>query len=276
MDIILSRHPETATLEISDQGDRSTEALQRQVHELTEANARLSEAVAARDSFLAVAAHELRNPMTPIIGRVQILKRLVERGDLAPEKLTSALDQIEWLMGLYVKRANTLLDVSRITTGNLRVVLEPVDACEIAAQVASTFGPLASHSRSSIKTNFPPGGLTVFADRLALEQVLDNLVSNAIKYGAGAPIVLRATSDGIKARIDVIDSGPGMSEADQARIFGRFERAVRPGERSAGFGVGLWIVHQLCQAMEGTVSVRSRPGNGSIFTVTLAQMATGN
>ena len=82
--------------------------LQGQIEALTEENCRLSEAVAARDSFLAVAAHELRNPMTPIIGRVQLLKRLVERGDLAPERLTSALNQIDWLIGLYVTETDVL------------------------------------------------------------------------------------------------------------------------------------------------------------------------
>jgi two-component system OmpR family sensor kinase len=94
--------------------------------------ARLTEAVEARDAFLAVAAHELRNPMTPIIGRIQILARAFRRSDLRVERLVQGLDEIEWLITRYLKRANVLLDVSRITSGKLALDRLPVDVCEVA------------------------------------------------------------------------------------------------------------------------------------------------
>ena len=233
--------------------------------------ARLTEAVEARDAFLAVAAHELRNPMTPIIGRIQILARAVRRPDFQVERLVQGLDEIEWLITRYLKRANVLLDVSRITSGKLALERLPVDVCEVAREVIENFSPLRRHAGSDLTLDLPGEPVVVSGDRLAIEEILDNLVSNAVKYGADKPILLRIGVDEEQhcAVIRVSDSGSGISADDQARIFERFERAVQPGEHLHGFGVGLWIVRQLCQGMEGSVRVDSIPGRGSTFSVAL-------
>jgi two-component system, OmpR family, sensor kinase len=233
--------------------------------------ARLTEAVEARDAFLAVAAHELRNPMTPIIGRIQILARAVRRPDFQVERLVQGLDEIEWSITRYLKRANVLLDVSRITSGKLALERLPVDVCEVAREVIENFLPLRQHAGSDLTLDLPVEPVVVSGDRLAIEEILDNLVSNAIKYGANKPILLRIGVDEELhcALIRVSDNGSGISADDQARIFERFERAVHPGEHLHGFGVGLWIVQQLCQGMEGSVHVDSTPGQGSTFSVTL-------
>jgi two-component system, OmpR family, sensor kinase len=233
--------------------------------------ARLTEAVEARDAFLAVAAHELRNPMTPIIGRIQILARAVRRPDFQVERLVQGLDEIEWSITRYLKRANVLLDVSRITSGKLALERLPVDVCEVAREVIENFLPLRQHAGSDLTLDLPGEPVVVSGDRLAIEEILDNLVSNAIKYGANKPILLRIGVDEEQhcALILVSDNGSGISADDQARIFERFERAVHPGEHLHGFGVGLWIVQQLCQGMEGSVRVDSTPGEGSTFSVTL-------
>ena len=233
--------------------------------------ARLTEAVEARDAFLAVAAHELRNPMTPIIGRIQILARAVRRPDFQVERLVQGLDEIEWLITRYLKRANVLLDVSRITSGKLALERLPVDVCEVAREVIENFSPLRRHAGSDLTLDLPGEPVVVSGDRLAIEEILDNLVSNAIKYGANKPILLRIGVDAEQhcAVIRVSDTGSGISADDQARIFERFERAVQPGEHLHGFGVGLWIVQQLCQGMEGSVRVDSTPGRGSTFSVAL-------
>ena len=233
--------------------------------------ARLTEAIEARDAFLAVAAHELRNPMTPIIGRIQILARAVRRPDFQVERLVQGLDEIEWLITRYLKRANVLLDVSRITSGKLALERLPVDVCEVAREVIENFSPLRRHAGSDLTLDLPGEPVVVSGDRLAIEEILDNLVSNAIKYGADKPILLRIGVDEEQhcAVIRVSDSGSGISADDQARIFERFERAVQPGEHLHGFGVGLWIVQQLCQGMEGSVRVDSTPGRGSTFSVAL-------
>ena len=233
--------------------------------------ARLTEAIEARDAFLAVAAHELRNPMTPIIGRIQILARAVRRPDFQVERLVQGLDEIEWLITRYLKRANVLLDVSRITSGKLALERLPVDVCEVAREVIENFSPLRRHAGSDLTLDLPGEPVVVSGDRLAIEEILDNLVSNAIKYGADKPILLRIGVDEEQhcAVIRVSDTGSGISADDQARIFERFERAVQPGEHLHGFGVGLWIVQQLCQGMEGSVRVDSIPGRGSTFSVAL-------
>ena len=247
------------------------EDLRRKVRELTEESLRLAEQVAARDSFLALASHELRNPMTPIVSRVALLRKAVAAGNLTPEKLAHGLEQLDWLIALFVKRATTLLDVSRITTGKLRLELEEVDVCEVVHAVAVNFEPLADNAGSRIEVDLPAGGLAVLGDWLAIEEVLDNLVSNAIKYGAAKPILLNAVADPANgvARVSVADGGPGISAESQARIFERFERAVPPANHAGGFGVGLWIVKQLVEAMKGRISVSCTPGVGSTFVITL-------
>ena len=102
-----------------------------------------------------------------------------------------------------------------------------------------------------------------------MEQIIDNLVSNAIKYGAHRPVEICAEDHEDNVCIRVRDHGPGIPVDARSRIFGRFERAVGPDERRSGFGVGLWVVGQLVNAMGGTIRVDDAAGGGSVFTVTL-------
>ncbi len=202
------------------------------------------------------------------------MRKALAKGNLAPEKLAQGLEQLDWLVALFVKRATILLNVSRITTGKIRLELDEVDVCEVAHAVADNFEPLANNAGSPIGLDLPSGGLAVLGDWLAIEEILDNLVSNAIKYGAAKPILLSAVADPMNgvARVSVADGGPGISAESQARIFERFERAVPPASYSGGFGVGLWIVKQLVEAMKGTIAVSCAPGAGSTFCVTLPLM----
>jgi signal transduction histidine kinase len=103
---------------------------------------------------------------------------------------------------------------------------------------------------------------------LGLDQVITNLLHNALKYGAGKPIELSVSTDGTRARLSVRDSGIGISPEDHARIFERFERAV-PGRHYSGFGIGLWICKQIVEALGGEILVMSRLGEGSTFEVSL-------
>lgn len=247
------------------------EDLRRRNAELTRANAELTEALASRDAFLAVAAHELRNPMTPIVGRVHLLRRMIRKDEVRPETIEQGLAQLEWLIDQFVKRATILLDVSRISSGKLRLESAPVEVCALVRQVVQSFAPLLDHAAAPLNVTLPEEDIVGNFDRLALEQILDNLVSNAIKYGAGQSISVAVTNEAEVGLvlIRVRDGGPGISIENQARIFGQFERAVQAGDHSAGFGVGLWIVRQLAEAMGGTIELDSALGAGSTFLVTL-------
>lgn len=241
------------------------------VAELKARIAELGEALAARDAFLATAAHELRNPMTPVIGYVQRLRRMLQDGTRSLVDMEQTAARIEWLINLYIKRATTLLDVSRIATGRFRMEATLVDIDELAQATVAALEPACQHAGSTLTFSVDPQ-LTVVSDRLALEQILDNLLLNAVKYGAGKPIHLAVRQQGETFTIEVVDQGIGMKPEDQARIFLPFERAIAYASQ-AGFGIGLWVVRQLVNEMGGTIRVESAPGAGTTFTVSLPRSA---
>ncbi len=244
------------------------------VEELLRRNAELAAAVEARDTFIAAAAHELRNPMTPIIGQIDLLLTAVLAGRASPEQIGQRLMRIQKAARHYIKRSEILLDVSRITSGKLQLELEPFDLASVLRDIAREFTE-AAYRAGVLLTLAVPDHLTVTWDRLALEQIIDNLVSNAIKYGARTPVGIMAEAESGQVRIEVRDGGAGIAPADRERVFGHFERAMSLGVRRSGFGVGLWVVGQLVTAMGGTVAVGDAPGGGALFTLTLPQHAEG-
>jgi signal transduction histidine kinase len=228
--------------------------------------AELRAAVRARDEFIAIAAHELRNPMTPILMQVEALRALAQRQN-GSERVVAGLERLERLVLAYIRRATTLLDVSRITAGKLRLVPAPVDLSALVRRVAGTFALAAERAGCRLDLDVEDGVRGVW-DPLAVEQVFDNLLSNAIKFGAGKPIAVRLVAGAAVARLIVRDHGPGIAPEDRARLFERFEQTVN-GREQGGFGVGLWLVGQLLAAMSGTIEVESQQGEGAAFTVHL-------
>ncbi len=257
--------PEVHSPEVAATSNMTSEQLQRRIAELTEA-------LAARDAFIAVAAHELRNPMTPMIGQIEFLLTGVKVGKYSTEQIGERLDRIYRSMRHFLKRAAILLDVSRITSGKFKLEPGNCDLSDVVRQVAETFAEAARHAGASIEIDVP-ASLPGSWDRMAVEQIIDNLVSNAIKYGGRNLVVVHATQVEGGVLIKVRDHGPGISARDRSRIFGRFERAVGASERHSGFGVGLWVVGQLVDAMEGTITVDDAQGGGSVFKVTVPQSA---
>ncbi|MFC7541843.1 sensor histidine kinase [Siccirubricoccus deserti] len=229
----------------------------------------LREAVQARDEFVAIAAHELRNPMTPILMQVGgLLAAARDPRRCRPELLAPRLE-MELAVREFVRRSTALLDVSRIAAGNVRLELADVDLTGVVRRVVDRAGIAARMARSPLEADLQEGVMGIW-DRLSLEEVTENLLSNAIKFGAGKPVSIALTSDGRTALLAVRDRGIGISEADRARIFGRFERAVTRREHG-GFGIGLWLANQLVTAMGGGIAVESAPGEGTTFTVSLPQ-----
>ncbi len=228
----------------------------------------LREAVRARDEFVAIAAHELRNPMTPILMQVHNLAAAARNPRRCrPEILAPRLELLEHAVRDFVRRSTTLLDVSRVAAGNVRIEPAEVDLSRVLQGVVDRAGVAARMARSGLEADLQEGVVGTW-DRLALEQVAENLLSNALKFGAGKPVDVALRADGRAARLAIRDRGIGISEEDRARIFRRFERAVTRREHG-GFGIGLWLANQLVAAMGGAIAIEGAPGEGTIFTVTL-------
>lgn len=245
---------------------RITELLGTIIKDVTERR-RTEEALQARDDFLSVASHELRTPLTNVQLNIDGLYRLLRRkGNAAPElmgKVASADASTHRLVGLI----DRLLDVSRIKAGRLELELEVLDLAKVAANVVEQ-SSVALHEAHCELTLDAPAPVIGHWDRSRLEQLIANLLENAIKYGAKAPIEIAVTGTDTHAELIVRDHGIGISPENQARIFDRFERAVSE-KTYGGLGLGLWICSQIVALHGGTIRVASEPGKGATFRIVL-------
>ncbi|HJU29539.1 MAG TPA: PAS domain S-box protein, partial [Candidatus Binataceae bacterium] len=227
------------------------------------AREQLAEAVAARDEFIAVAAHELRNPLNVLVLTLQLLHRVANSGN--SEQIGSLIERSRAQLARLSGLIDRLLDVSRIRTGFFDLYRERFNLCALISEVANRFSIEYSAAPISLELTPPIEGDW---DRLRVDQAITNLISNAITYGMQKPIVVRASSDGRNATVIVRDNGAGIPPDDLDRIFDRFERAA---ERSSkrGLGLGLWITKRIVEAHGGTVRAESELGKGSSFTMQL-------
>lgn len=234
-------------------------------------NARLyrqaQDAVELRDEFLSIASHELKTPLTPLRLQVENVRRTLGKAGLLEDRIAARLEQINRQTQRLTTLVDSLLDVSRISAGRLSLELESAEFGEIVTDVVQRFADEARAARSPIALHIEHRAVGRW-DRLRIEQVLANLISNAIKYGNGHPITIRVGSADDEVRIDVEDQGIGINQADLKRIFGRFERAASL-RNFGGLGLGLYIVRQIVEAHGGTITVMSTPAEGSTFTVIL-------
>ncbi|NOK16390.1 ATP-binding protein [Corallococcus carmarthensis] len=241
-------------------------------------NARLyreaREAVSLRDEFLSIASHELKTPLTPLNLKLQALRRELDRtpGPVRRELVESYLDVGSRQLKKLAELVNDLLDVSRIAAGRLSLECAPVDLVELVRDVVAGYEGPAARSGSALQLECEDAVTMGVWDRPRLEQVVVNLVDNAIKYGQGRPIHIHLETRDGKAALTVRDQGIGISEESLPRLFGRFERAVSD-RHYGGLGLGLYITRTLVEAMGGTVRVESRLGEGSVFTVELPLQA---
>jgi len=251
--------------DLSEQAATETAA---EVAELRRHVAELGKAVRARDDFIVIAAHELRNSITPIIAVSELaLKTARDAEGSCPPRVTALLERMQLSTQNFIQRSTQLLDFGRIEAGNLRLELSSTDLSALVLSVARNYEVSAARRRIRLDLDVQDGVIAV-VDRLAVEQVVENLLSNALKFGVGQPVTLRLRSDDRLARLNVQDRGVGMSPDQQARIFGRFEQVVAQ-HRDSGFGVGLWVAERLVAAMGGRIAVSSRLDEGSTFTVAL-------
>ncbi|HEY1230503.1 MAG TPA: HAMP domain-containing sensor histidine kinase [Ramlibacter sp.] len=222
-------------------------------------------AIRARDDFIAVAAHELRSPMNALALQVAVLEHMADKtgGPVADE-----VRRLRRTVERYVKRATVLLDVTRINAGDLRLACRPVDVRELVDTVVATHAGEAAFHGSRL-TAHVDGKITGHWDAHMAEQILDNLVNNAIKYGGGTPVHISAVRDAGDVRFQVTDQGPGIDERQRAKIFEKFERVVSTSAYQSGFGLGLWIVGRMVAAHGGRIDVQAGPQGGTVFTVSL-------
>lgn len=243
---------------------------------LHRAERELQEAVRSRDEFLSIASHDLRTPLTSIQLTMELVMRTLDRHvpPEAAEKLMPHLNRVTDQAKRLTHMLENLLDISQVSAGTVSLHLEPVDLCSLVQEAVARYREEIDKAGSAVNIQ-AQGSVVGQWDRLRLDQVVSNLVSNAIKYGEGKPIdVTVETVDG-RARLAVQDHGVGIAPEEQARIFKRFERGTR-GRKSGSYGLGLWIVQRIVDAFGGRISVRSAPGEGSTFTVELPLQGHGS
>jgi PAS domain S-box-containing protein len=223
----------------------------------------LAEALAGRDEFIAVAAHELRNPLNALVLLWHLLSRMPGLSNEPAERslIEKARAQLTRLSSL----VDRLLDVTRVRSGTFDLYRETFDLTGLIREIANRFA--IENSAIPITLKLEPRIVGAW-DRLRIDQVVTNLVSNAVKYGMGKPIVITASVDADHALVSVRDNGTGISSADLDRVFERFER-VNGRSTNAGLGLGLWITKRIVETHGGTVVVESELAKGSTFVVRL-------
>ncbi len=235
-------------------------------------NARLyretQRAVRLRDEFLMVASHELRTPMAALSMSLKTLERAEHLGGSTNPALRTESVGLAARQGRRLNRLiGELLDMSRMETGQPALDLTEVELGSVVREAVARFEPeLASaHCPLSIRCDAAVVG---HWDASRLDQVVTNLISNAVKFGADGPIEIHCSQEAGMARLAVRDHGIGIEPAHQARIFERFERAV-PVKHFGGLGLGLYISRRIVEAHGGTLRVVSAPGKGSTFIAEL-------
>lgn len=248
------------------------------IHDQKQISEALKEAVQARDEFISIASHELKTPLTSMRMQMQLMKRRVDRG--RPEAVDP--EAVVQLVGVSIRQLNRLnhlvedmLDISRISTGRLTVERESVDLGELVREVADRFHDQFVAARCELRLHLQPGVIGDW-DRFRIEQVVTNLLANAVKYASGTPVEVTVdrTSDG-RAMLSVRDHGPGIPEGAEGRIFGRFERATSYTSVS-GLGLGLYITNQILQLHGGTIRAQNDQGGGANFIVELPAGTVAN
>lgn len=222
----------------------------------------------ASQAMLAVASHELASPVSALRVLIANTRRAAASGRECPEWLSDRVKMAEQQVERMAHKLDVLLDVSRIKAGKLVLQPEPFDLVELAQEIVGRHQEQALGVGCRL-TLHSPTRLVGTWDRVRMDQVITNLIGNAIKFGRNAPVdVTIARSDGF-VRLEVRDHGVGIPLIDQKRIFEPFERADR--QRCAGLGLGLWIVREIVSAHQGAISLSSVVGDGTSFTVVLPE-----
>ncbi|RLU11192.1 hybrid sensor histidine kinase/response regulator [Pseudomonas prosekii] len=254
-------------VEALEQSRREQEALLKQ---LQNTQNELEQAVRMRDDFMSIVAHEVRTPLNGLILETQLRKMHLARDNAAAftlDKMHAMVDRDERQIKSLIRLIEDMLDVSRIRTGKLSIRPSRFDLVKLVDNLLQNFAPQVDAAESSVVFT-AEGAVEGHWDEFRIEQVISNLLTNALRYGGKGQIDVRVYCHGGEARVEVQDRGIGISEENQKRIFLQFER-VSAKTVVAGLGLGLFISEQIVAAHGGSIVVESKINEGALFRVCL-------
>jgi len=249
---------------------QQVEALEKSQRQLHATQAELERALKMRDDFISLVAHELRTPLNTLHIESQVRQLQLQRGDLAvfnKERLHSMVERDTRQINSMVRLINDMVEVSRVNTGNLSIRPEKINLSQLVSRVIGDFTQQAAAAGSSFTLDITENVYGNWDD-FRVEQIIINLITNALRYGGDKPVAVGLAVVGDAVEIYVQDQGSGIAPNEQQRIFEKFERLGNNKVRE-GLGMGLYIARQLAEAHGGSLSVRSNPGEGARFTLCL-------
>ena len=249
---------------------RQVEALEAAQQKQAATQAQLERALEMRDEFMSMVSHEMRTPLNTLYLETQLRKMQLERGNMAAfgaEQLQRMVARDDRQIQSIIRLIDDMLDVSRIRSGKLSLRPGWVELSGLLRRVVHDLTPQANTAGTSIslEAGTPVSG---WWDEFRIEQVVVNLLTNAMRYGCQQPVSVTLTVEQDWARIDVRDCGPGIAPENQSKIFEPYERGVG-SDAPAGLGLGLYISRQLAEVHEGSLTLESKPGEGSTFSLIL-------
>lgn len=243
------------------------QALRKESEEIRKA---LNEAIRARDEFLSIASHELKTPLTSLKLQTQMRERKLKKRDYE----YFSMENLERIISIDAKQidriarlVDDMLDISRISSGKMLIQKEEFDICNLVRDMGGRFSAHVEAVGAQLNIECHQSVIGNW-DRFRIEQVVTNLLTNALRYGDRKPICIQVVDKGDKVQLIVRDHGIGVAKENHERIFQRFERAISPSEIS-GLGLGLYIVKKIVEMHDGTIWVESELGQGATFIVEL-------
>jgi signal transduction histidine kinase len=230
----------------------------------------LEQAVQIRDEFMALASHELKTPLTLLKLQSELRIRSLRKGDISTfslERLTKMFNADQEQIERITHLIDDMLDISRISSGKLFMNLERFDLCELCRDLIERNSELFVEAGCLVEVEFFQSAVGNW-DRFRIEQVLMNLLTNAMRYGRTKPIFVQVNVSHGRGQIVVRDQGRGIAKENHDRIFQKFERATE-GSEISGLGLGLYIVKNILEAHQGSIRVESELGQGTAFFVDL-------
>ncbi|WP_422420281.1 hybrid sensor histidine kinase/response regulator [Pseudomonas sp. GZD-222] len=250
--------------------ERSRAEQEQLLAQLQVTRTELEHAVRMRDDFMSIVSHELRTPLNGLILETQLRKLHLARDNadaFTLDKMRAMVDRDERQINSLIRLIEDMLDVSRIRTGKLSIRPSQFDLTRLVGGLIENFAAQAAAAHSTIEFKVEASLIGVW-DEFRIEQVVANLLTNALRYGAKHPVQVRAFEQQQSACIEVRDQGIGISAQNQQRIFQQFER-VDSNQGAAGLGLGLYISEQIVLAHGGSIEVESIEGHGATFTLRL-------